>query len=203
MPTAKSPLDKISSLFVSRQWTQCLDKCSSLDLSNLNSDQVAVYFLLYQRTILELKSDKNTQVWNLINSYYSTIHQIPIQICILEIHTLLALDQPKEASNLCESLYSRGSDLEILEIHLFSVIIPHSLLSNTLEISCWIDEKSKLLKLNLESFKTRIHHKPVGPIKSKGGNILDHLKKSWLTRGTILFLLFLFLRHVRYKYKTF
>lgn len=210
---AISTLDQICSRFASQQWNECLDLCKSFEISGLDSDQIALFFMLYLRTILSLKSSLNSMVWDLVLSHYKTISQIPIQICIVEIHVLLALNSPHEASNLCRALYSCSHANEILEIHLFSVILPNSLMSKS-EILTFLDEKSKSLQIDIEKHKAKISSTElVEPLVSNSPlqKVVKYLAKldraiglGIFGNGTIvIIIIFILYRYIRHKYKTF
>jgi hypothetical protein len=196
-----SGLDQLCSLFSSRQWSECLDICSSIQISDLDSEQTCLFFILYLRTILSLKSPKNSDAWKLILSYYKTTSQIPIQICIVEVHVLVALNFPKEASNLCQSLYSTSNAEEILELHLFSVIIPHSLMSKT-EIFTWLDGKCQEYQLDVQKYLIRIKKDHPLPSTKRIIKFLNRLDLVPFRNASIIILLVLLLRYFRYKYKT-
>ena len=203
MKTSEASIDHICSLFASRQWTDCLNHCSNLELSKLKSEDIPLYFIIYLRTILSLKSDKNSAVWNMIKNYYQTISKIPVQLCIVEIHILVSLNQPKTASDLCSSLYFPGCDPQILEIHLFSVIIPNSLMAFQ-EISEFVKEKSQIMEIDVNSIQSRVEELiQRNAVKYTPWQICKkYLSSKKLMAGLVLILLLILLKRKIYKYKT-
>jgi hypothetical protein len=210
MLTTSCRLDQLYSLFSSRQWSECLDMCSSIQISDLDSDQTCLFFMLYLRTILSLKSPKNSNVWNLVQTHYKSISQIPIQLSIVQVHVLLSLNSPREASNLCHSLYCVSHAAEILELHVFSVIIPHSLMSQS-EIFNFLNQKSREYQVNVEKYKIRVQSDepltsaPVSLVSSWTKKLLKLINRSDLVplrNGSIIIFVLILLRYMRYKYKT-